>query len=116
MIDIKIFRANRGEGKTKWLLDRAIEAKENGYELRYIGNASTMVSIVDMWRAELHERCPIKMLDDWLHIDPSLAKYCFLTDELTANSVKLDIWKGVFENRGVDGVWYITMCNEYFVN
>ena len=37
MNNIKIFRANRGEGKTKWLVERAKECAEAGYHLYYIG-------------------------------------------------------------------------------
>ena len=37
MNNIKIFRANRGEGKTKWLFERAVEEISNGKHLYYVG-------------------------------------------------------------------------------
>ena len=55
-MNVQIFKANRGEGKTKWLVERAIEAKEAGYELIYVGGDPSDVN--NMWMMQMHEMCP----------------------------------------------------------
>ena len=113
-MEIKIFRAKHGEGKTKWLFERAVEADEAGYELYYVGTKKSMDGIVDRWLAECKSACPIRdVFQRWLPLVHQ-QKYCFLTD-------------GVFENAGYIGdieehlrqfdcVWYMTMDKEDFVN
>ena len=113
-MEIKIFRANRGEGKTKWLFDRAAEAYDAGYELYYVGTNKSMDGIVDRWLEERKEACPVRdIYQRWMPLVKQ-QKYCILTD-------------GVFENAGYigdiidhlhrfDGVWYMTMDKEVFVN
>ena len=112
-MEMKFFIAARGEGKTKWLFDRAVEARDAGYDLWYIGSSKTMESLSDMWKAELHELCPIKNAGDLSFIKkPRTA--CFLTDNIVQNMEQVGFWKSVVDT--IDGVWYITMDKECFVN
>lgn len=112
-MNIKIFRANRGEGKTKWLFERAVEAYENGYELYYAGKDTTMDSLLKMWRAEMHSACPIKQLDLLFYAD-SKKQYCFLTDELISNLARVGVH--LYNIKQTNYIWYATMDKEDFVN
>ena len=114
-MNVKIFRANRGEGKTKWLVDRAIEAKKAGYELVYVGNKKAQDKFEHRWTAEMHELCPLKSVISIFtpNID-SRVKYCFLTDDLIDNFTCIHPWQDTFSN--ADNVWYITMDAANFVN
>lgn len=113
MINWKIFRAGRGEGKTKWLLDRAVEAHNDGCELYYVGNSKTMFNLVEMWMAETRTLCPIKHIDNEWHSGFS-EKMCFFTDGLIENLYAVDVWREKADNNGV--TWYATMNKEDFVN
>ena len=114
-MNVKIFRASRGEGKTKWLVDRAIEAKEAGYELVYIGRNKFRDIFADRWMAEMHEVCPVKSAASIVqyNVDDGV-KYCFLTDELMYNFECVNPWKSALSS--TDNIWYITMDAEDFVN
>ena len=114
-MNVKIFKANRGEGKTKWLVDRAIEAKEAGYELVYIGRNHSKDMFANRWMAEMHELCPVKSAASICQygIDNSI-KYCFLTDELMHDFECVHPWKSALSDP--KNVWYITMDAENFVN
>lgn len=112
-MDMKFFRAARGEGKTKWLLDKAVGAREAGYELWYIGNKKTMESLSNMWKSQLHELCPVKHIGEW-HYSPQNGVYCFLTDNFLENVEMIGFWKGVIDQN--DGIWYLTMDKECFVD
>jgi len=114
-MNVKIFRANRGEGKTKWLVNRAIEAKEAGYELVYIGSDKFKNHFDNRWMAEMHEMCPVKSAASILQYNPDdSVKYCFLTDELMHNFTCVHPWKSALSN--TNNIWYITMDAENFVN
>lgn len=114
-MNIKIFRANRGEGKTKWLVNQAIEAAEAGYELVYIGGDVARMNFANMWRSEMHNQFPAKsvyeaMLDD----KSSEHKYCLLTDDLIENIGGLTSWAHNLSSN--EHMWCITMGAEDFVN
>lgn len=113
MIDWKIFRAGRGEGKTKWLLDRAVDAYNDGCELYYVGSQRTMFNLVEMWMAETHTMCPIKNIETGWCSD-SGSKMCFLTDDLITNAMYVGDWNKAAEQH--QATWYATMNKEYFVN
>lgn len=114
MTDIKIFRANRGEGKTKWLFERAVEARDAGCELWYIGANGTMFGLSEMWRAEMHEPCPIKNTNGSYGPQSKTANHCFLTDEFIPNMYMAGFWSNIVKQ--FDGTWYITMDTGDFVN
>lgn len=113
-MEMKFFRAARGEGKTKWLLERAIEARNAGMDLWYIGSSKTMESLYNMWKTELHELCPIKNAGELSVTKRPKDNCCFLTDNFLDNVGNVGFWKSVVDN--IDGVWYITMDKECFVN
>ena len=111
-MEIKIFRANRGEGKTEWLVDRGIEAIEAGYELIYVGADQSAVN--NMWMSKMHEMCPAKQTYRvFEHKVDNSVKYCFLTDDLMDNLSYASSWRTLIKN--LDGLWYITMNAEDFV-
>lgn len=111
MNNIKIFRANRGEGKTKWLFERAVEEKLNGKSLYYVGTEQSMDALVRMWEATFHEKCPmVNWCDDAKIVEPC----CIFTDEMFENLLEMDLWLTFMQKYGV--TWYITMDKEYFVN
>ena len=112
-MEIKIFRANRGEGKTKWLFERAAEAHDEGRELYYVGSDNTMDNLVDMWITNMHSLCPIKKLDYMFRSDYT-KKYCFLTDELIDNIASAGFW--MHSVKSTNSVWYATMDKKDFVN
>lgn len=113
MIDWKIFRAGRGEGKTKWLLNQAIYAHNDGCELYYVGSQQTMFDLVEMWMAETHTVCPIKNIETGWHSYFG-DKMCFLTDDLIANAMYVGDWHKAAEQH--QATWYATIDKEDFVN
>jgi hypothetical protein len=113
-MNIKFFRAYRGEGKTKWLFERAVEAKNDGYKLVYVGKSETMQGLSYTWRAELHEMCPIEHVSYEMDRQGLNGKYCFLTDELLNNMSTVGFYYPILSDK--DGVWYITMDQSNFVN
>lgn len=110
-MNIKIFRANRGEGKTKWLFERAIEERDNGKYLYYVGNEKTMKKLINMWEVTFHEKCPIVRADD---VEYLAYPHSFFTDEMMSNMCDVNNWLSYAKQ--VYGEWYITMYNENFVN
>ena len=112
-MEMKIFRCGRGGGKTKWLFERAVEARDAGHNLLYVGGKGTMKSLSDMWMAELHELCPIKNISEWTRSSRSVEN-CFLTDNFLENIETVGFWKRVIDRE--DGAWYITMDKEFFVD
>lgn len=110
MSNIKIFRANRGEGKTKWLADRAKECSDAGRRLYYVGNNVSFDSVKRVYEATYYEKCPIE------HGDASYVTrdYCFFTDDLITNAIDLVNFKQFIVENRCD--WYITMSKEDFVN
>ena len=112
-MEIKVFRAARGEGKTKWLLEHAIDERNAGYDVWYVGNRKTMESLSYMWQSEFRELCPIKNIGEWTNSTRS-GTYCFLTDNFLENVETVGFWKRVLDRE--NGVWYITMDKECFVD
>ena len=113
-MEMKFFRAGRGEGKTKWLFEKAVGAREAGYDVWYIGNRKTMESLSNMWHSELRELCPIQTVGGLSFLTQSSAARCFLTDNFLENIESVGFWKSVVDK--MDGVWYITMDKECFVD
>lgn len=110
MNNIKIFRANRGEGKTKWLVERAKECAEAGYNLYYIGWMPSYKKVKMLYEATYHEICPIKSDEGY----KSTTNNCFFTDELMENvTPSFPHWYEVMEH---NSPWFITMSKEDFVN
>ena len=111
MNNIKIFRANPGEGKTKWLFERAVEEKLNGKHLYYVGKEKSMDALAGMWEATFHEKCPMV---NWCHESNIVEPCCIFTDDMLANLLDMDLWLTFMKKYGA--TWYITMDKECFVN
>jgi len=112
MNNVKIFRARRGEGKTKWLVERAAEEYAQGLALIYLGSSKDFDKIREVWFAVMGTACPIEHVDRCMHI--SFSKSCFFTDELLKNTFNVSLWCYDILDRGCK--WYITMSQEDFVN
>ena len=112
MSNIKIFRVNHGEGKTKWLVDRAIEARDNGATLLYVGCEQSQKRFEEAWMFETHTVCPIKNIE--FCTPRSTKKYCILTDDLLENLWSVYRWYNFIDGRGCE--WYATIDKECFVN
>ena len=110
MSNIKIFRANRGEGKTKWLVERIKDCAEAGNILYYIGWDESFESVKHLYEATYRERCPLKYR---VRVIPD-KNNCFFTDELLDNLAVALPYKP--EIVGYGYLWYITMSKEDFVN
>lgn len=111
MNNIKIFRANRGEGKTKWLFERAVEERDSGKHLYYIGIEKSIKTLARMWEATFHEKCPIT---NWSENSDIISPCCILTDGMFANLYDMALWFNFMKQ--YDATWYITVDKEYFVN
>ena len=111
MNNIKIFRANRGEGKTKWLFERAIEEQLNGKHLYYVGSDRSMEALINMWEATFHEKCP---MINWCNDSQIVEPCCIFTDEMFSNLFEMDLWINFMQEYGV--TWYITADKAHFVN
>ena len=115
-MDKKIFKGNRGEGKTKWLVDRAIDTvikfdqdilDASEVQVFYIGDYATYSNFVRKYEEVMHTKCPIER---WEHSDMNGCHNAILfTDELIYNM------PCVPSNLPTEGVWYITMDAEDFV-
>ena len=110
MSNIKIFRGNRGEGKTKWLAERAKECTEAGYKIYYVGSALSFDSVKRVYEVMYHERCPI----EYGNTDGVTRDYCFFTDGFIDNTRAIAELKPFIVENGCE--WYITMSKEDFVN
>jgi hypothetical protein len=109
-MNIKIFRANRGEGKTKWLVDKINECTNNGKTVCYVGGQTTFNSVKRVYEATYNELCPLKYDEDVTKTSCN----AFFTDELIDNMMTVVKYKSYIIEHGYD--WYITMSKEDFVN
>ena len=112
MNNVKIFRANRGEGKTKWLVEKIEEAYSQGLTPIYVGSSKDFDKIRDIWFAINNTICPLKYIEQCTHI--SFHESCFFTDELLESAFYVSFWYREILGRGC--AWYITMDKEDFVN
>ena len=110
MSNIKIFRANRGEGKTKWLAERIKECAEAGGKLYYVGAEGAFNNVKRVYEAMYHEICPAKYDKD-AQLTPDSS---FFTDELIDNMISVSKCKSYIIEHGCN--WYITMSKEDFVD
>lgn len=113
MIKFKVFRANRGEGKTKWLVNSAIELSKEDCDIYYVGDPKKMIHFEAMWMMETGTVCPVKHITE-LYIVPQERLCYFITDDFVENiDFVVSRWN---EMKTRDAVWYITMGKEDFVN
>lgn len=110
MSNINIFRANRGEGKTKWLADKVKECADSGLDVYYIGWDETFKHVKRVYEAMYSEKCPLKY---HVHVEMN-ENTCFFTDELFANMAAVLPYKPHIVECGYK--WFVTMSKEDFVN
>ena len=110
---MKIFRAARGQGKTKWLVDRIIDCEAEGKDLYYLGSTASYERIVCHYQSTMHKRCPlINMANKTPHWNAN--EECFFTDDLMDNLKSVASFASII--RKYDCSWYITMGKEDFVD
>ena len=110
MSNIKIFRGNRGEGKTKWLAERIKECADAGRKLYYVGGIMHFDNVKRVYESMYYERCPMEF-DNIEHVTRD---HCFFTDELLDSTRAIVALKPFIVENGCE--WYITMSKEDFVN
>lgn len=108
MLNKHIFKANRGEGKTRWLVDRALEAEDAGLKVIYLGSFDRYDHFRRLYESISHHNCSIiRVGKPGVIIDNSDQFY--ITDEFMEEFDKLpDI------QRITTGNWFITMSAEDF--
>ncbi|MBO5712014.1 MAG: hypothetical protein J6R47_04175 [Acholeplasmatales bacterium] len=113
MLIKRIYRGNRGEGKTKWLAENAIDCVtmtkgDDSKLLFYLGSCSRYENFCNKYESITHSKCPIPR---WEHDDMRGCDSAILfTDELMAsiNEIPCALPR--------DGIWFITMSAEDFVH
>ena len=114
MLIKRIYRGNRGEGKTKWLVENAIDTvviananEDEDTKIFYIGDYATYDNFRRSYEDIMHTKCPIER---WEHKDMRGCDTAILfTDELmyNMNCIPSDLPN--------DGIWFITMDAVDFV-
>lgn len=110
MLTTKILKKNRGEGKTQWLVQKALIKEDAGIsDIYYVGSSFGYKAFCDAYERIEHRKCKIALFS---------SKYCnktpnnvYLTDELTDEIANIDI----AAMRSIGGTWYATMSGELFV-
>ena len=116
MLIKRIYKSNRGEGKTKWLVENAIDVVTRcnkaltdveDLNIYYVGSLHAYDNFCKMYREIMHTKCPISR---WDHDDMRGCDAAILfTDELM-NDIQL-----IPYHLPEGGTWYITMSAEDFV-
>ncbi len=110
MNNIKIFRANRGEGKTKWLVGQLKDCADMGCNCYYIGTTASFNQVKALYEATYYEHCPLKHSPDY----ESTRNNCFFTDEYFDSLIPIRVHLyAILED---NSPWYVTMSQENFVN
>ena len=114
MLIKRIYKGNRGEGKTKWLVENAIDSAviagqhNDGTKLFYLGDYSTYMNFSQTYENIMHAKCPIER---WEHKDMRGCDSAILfTDELMYN---MNI---IPSDLPAHGIWFITMDSSDFTN
>ena len=112
MLNKHIYKAGPGEGKTRWLVENAIDATivagSCGVELYYIGSPENYQRFQKLYEEIMHSICPIEL---WKHKDMVGCDEALLfTDDLMheLNWIPLGLPEV--------GTWYITMDSRDFYN
>ena len=109
MRNIKIFRANRGEGKTKWLVEQAQREYDSGKKCVCIGKYT---GFANMWASIRHEACPVEFRTHLYGISLD-ENTCIFVDEFFLNNELRDVVAAMSLGKAT---WYITMDQSDFVN
>ena len=108
MLKKHIFKANRGEGKTRWLVDRAIEYQDDTMHQYYLGSITGYNNFCAQYEAQMHKKCPIQ---HW-----ASSNIMYTTGYLICYSDDLlDSFKHFpIMSNAIEGDWFITMSAEDF--
>ena len=112
MGNVVMYAANRGEGKTKWLLEEASKAVELGLDVYYLGLHKDFLDIKFMWHEMFGTTCPIQMKEELADIN--WMKACFLTDNLMESLVPAGYWAARVKSSAAK--WCITLNKEDFAS
>lgn len=118
MLIKRIHKAFRGEGKTNWLVENAIDASiivrdnvADGNEsvpLFYVGSLNRYDNFCRVYENTMHHKCQIPI---WDLSSMEGCHYAILfTDDL------MDEFEYLPKNLPEGGLWYITMSAEDFTN
>lgn len=117
MLKKTIYRANRGEGKTRWLVNKIIDLQSlmltstnssTDPELVYVGSPGGYELLCHHYETVMNHKCPVKFCQLGNSIKKNAA---FFTDELMRELpyISSEFYK-------LDGDWYITMEMRDFIN
>lgn len=113
-----IFAAKHGEGKTKWLINKAFESQKNGKDIVYVGTTLGYYQFVDKCSSLGINK--IYYVNDYSNFDCYESEFDLFTDELLyellASNFKLFKLCDILYMSNSDTQWYITMGSEDFVN
>lgn len=109
MIRKHIFKANRGEGKTRWLVDKALDAIDNNIEPIYVGSREGYDNFCRFYEGFTNHKCKVNYHHAENPLYPNIS-HCLLTDELM-----YEIHCIPYIGPSCQGDWYITMSSEDFI-
>ena len=110
MLNKHIFKANAGEGKTRWLVEKALQAQDEGViHIAYAGSLKGYINFSEVYEAQAHHKCNIPHISIDDGMQPGI-KSAILTDDLI-NEVNYLPRISEF----AEGDWYITMPAEMFI-
>lgn len=113
-MNIKIFKARHGEGKTKWLVEQAQREYDAGKTCYCLGKYEAFANI---WAATRYEACPIEFkrsLSSMPFLPKNDGNLCFFIDEFFLNDAAPDVL--LYSKINKDATFYIAMDAENFVN
>ena len=110
MLNKHVFKANRGEGKTKWLVDRAIEYYDHATYHYYLGSKSSYDNFCAQYEAEMHKKCPIQYWPSNEIMYP-VGYMILYSDEL----LEAFNYFPVISN-AIEGEWFMTISGENFIS
>ena len=110
MLNTVILKRNRGEGKTKWLIKKALAELDAGNtNVYYSGSVIGHTIFCNSFERDTGEKCKIRLLDSTHH--NVMQNTVYLTDELLEELpfVQYELMKRV------GGTWYVTISGENVV-
>ena len=114
MLIKRIYKGSRGEGKTRWLVEHAIDSvvsagqNKDGTLLFYVGSEKKYDNFRFMYEEMMHCKCPIER---WDHDDMRGCDTAIIfTDELMSDINEIP------SNLPKSGIWFITMDSCDFTN
>lgn len=110
-----IFAAKRGEGKTKWLINKALESQKNGKDIVYVGTVPGYIQFVDKCSSMGINK--VYYVNDYSSFDCYESEFDLFTDELLFELLTISFkLRDIVHMSNSDTQWYITMGSEDFIN